>query len=334
MADTDKAKGILGRVELRPSPFEVVGLSFEDIDFAARELGYPIFSLGAFGVLQEKALPLIELKIKKLFLDHEKNKPDYVILGRDGFMIYDAMAMVTRDKEIFERIHLVTVSKPMADRLDKNQILEEERKIFTRGLGEYFEQRGLTREAIKKNNFVFIDSGYMGSLFDFILGFFGANREEVGERLVGYLICRADKSPYRELGWSGEPNGDFFNAFYENFGKNWEDLEDWPVEVGSMYLWDIARKTNWALANYLHIQPKYHRRAMTLVKMDDGWYSVPDLKDRVYPLADSMPWEPKDITQPIWHPNHASAVDPVAATKLQIMTAEYFSKLEVKMRVF
>ncbi len=333
MSGFNQAKRILERISERPSPEEVLGLGLGDIDRAAEELKYPVYDLGPFFVLQKSALGLLENKLKKLFSEHEESKPTYLVFGRDGAMIYDALFTVAMKENLVERIKLVTLSKPQADEWRREADLTKKNKIRD-GILWYLAQESITSESLAKGNFVFIDSGNVGSMFNFVLEICGTSREAMGNRLAGYLISRADASPYKELGWWAEPQDEgFFRGFYREFVKNWDDLEDWPVNVDEMYLWGSAKKLNWALASYLHIQPKYHRRTAVVEKVGERWMSLPKEKDRRYPLCDKEPWEPSNITEPIWHPNHSTAIDPVASTKLQIMTVQYFSQPEARRNV-
>jgi len=195
---------------------------------------------------------------------------------------------------------------------------------------EYLKQNDLTSKSLRSDKkFVFIDAQYVGSIFDSILEILGTSREQMGDRLTGYLVMRADEeSLYDELGWLVQPIGEnYFELFFNVFGQEWGKgalgasmvygYKDLPT-------YSTQKKMNWALGGYLQIQPKFARSGFDIEYIDGEWRVLVAEEDRGYPITRFADYEPTDVTQPITHPN-SDPVDPVAATKLQIMTVNYFS---------
>ncbi len=328
----EKAESILRRPFLRPSPTVVQNLTFEDVDNAAKILDYPIRNIDTFINFQRNALTLIEDKVKTLLIQHEPNKPKYIFFARDGELMYDAMLSVVEGTEIADRIHLVRLSRGSVEQVERWPEFENN---FEKNR-TYFAQEGMAQSDFQDSNenFVFVDSGYQGSMFNAVLNISGVSREEMGERLMGYLVFR-EASPYRELGWTDRKlieHNKFAEEFYETFGKQWEGLRSWSCGIMEYPDFKKDRQFNWALAHWMQIQPKYCDSSFNIEKVDEKWVGIPYKDRRTYPFQEYGFADIKSVLDPIPHPN-AAATDPVAAMKLQLITTSHFSSQEVRKRI-
>lgn len=303
-----------------------------EIDVAASELGYPVYDLGRYAVFHTQAMPLLEQKIAALLSDNEKNHPEYAIMGRDLDTFYDALATVTAGTEIAGRVHLINLGRAHADQVEMFPQHSLGYQIYIK---EYLGENSVSAESLKSSNFVFLDSCYYGTMFDFMLQMGETSRADMGDRLKGYLLLRGEsddieESPYQELGWptSYKPDIQFYNKFYESFAKLWDGDHDWTPNSMLPRL-DNARKVNFALAHLMQVEPKFTQPGFRIDHIRGKWRSVPALEDQGYPIPIVDPIEFPDVNSPIWHPN-SCPVDPVASLKLQKMTVDYFSQSHVK----
>jgi hypothetical protein len=302
------AKEILSTPFIRPEPSRVVGLSDIDIDTAAKELNYPIYSCENYLKTHNLSLPLMQLAVDRLVSLHEKEKPYYYVIARDGEMFYDAM--VSRfSAEMNGRIHSVAASGH-----NKGHVVHND----TRNETDYLASIGLAKSSLESGKkLVFVDSGYNGTEFKTILEHHlqVPLDSELMQNVSGYLIYRRPDSmlPFEQLGWDKDPgHAEFADVMYGNIMS--EDILD--TEFGKTS--NNADYVSRALCNWMQIQPKFTFKYTNYQDLLLRWLPLPPESLRHYPVEGA-----KTVLQGVDFGND-DIVDPVIALKLISRTADYF----------
>lgn len=307
---------LLNRRVVRPEPEELIGLEPREIALIAHGRKLTVNPIQEFRRLHEIALPVLESKLRAVGARHSAEKPVYVVLSRDGDMIYDMLRLIDPAAAKAGRVKLINISLRQSERfLNPDSPFYDPQQA--EGMRRYLEQEGLSaKELLSDQRFVFIDTAYKGTIFDTLLKVNGVTRKDMNGRLFGYLVFRDDdRSTFWEL-----PEARRYDAqavrdeLAAVFGDHLFDLM--PEFVRERWdLLDADRQANFLLALYLQIQPKFLRNANAVLKIDGRWHSLNGAYATYYQ-------DLKPISEVAFHNPHQ--MDPVAALQLQALTAAYF----------
>lgn len=175
---------VLSTLHKRPSSEEATSLNDQDIFSAAMSLGFPIYqkSIGEILEVHKVVLPLIENIIKGILVNEENLSPDYYPIARDGELLYDALLGLGQvsGSTLSKRTHYTKASSSM----------EKTGNFF------YFESLGINEKRAKEGlPLIFLDSGFMGSIFDDIADSTGIYVPSA-PNYRGYLVSRSSLSRY------------------------------------------------------------------------------------------------------------------------------------------
>lgn len=310
-------QSLINRRVTRPDPEELQTIGAEEIALVARGMRVPVNTIADFQRVHEKALPLLEVRLRTVLQRHAAERPTYVVMARDGDMVYDMLRLMDPQAAEQGRIKLINISFRQSDRfLNPDSPFYDPEQAAA--MQTFLWQEGLGPDDLRSGRFVFIDSAYRGTIFDTILQVNDMSREDMADRLTGYLIFRDDAaSRYDEI--PAPENAGDINARDELaklFDRNLYDLM--PGFVKDQ--WEALspqRQLNFMLALYLQVQPKFLRNANAVKFVDGRWHSL----NRAY---ESYHQDLRALDELSFHNPHQ--MDPVGALRLQALTAAYFER--------
>ncbi|MCA9392650.1 MAG: histidine phosphatase family protein [Candidatus Omnitrophica bacterium] len=308
-------RSLINRRVTRPEPEELEGIGPREIALAARGLAAPVNPIRDYTRLHELALPLLKAKLNAVLRRHAAEQPTYVVLARDGDMLYDMLRLMDPNAAAQGRIKLINISLRQSERIvdPGSPFFDAEQAASMRA---FLRQEGVGTDDLQSGKFVFIDSAYKGSIFDTILRLNNLKPEDVSGRVTGYLVFRDDaRSAYTEMP-DISPNEamDALTGLAAVFDRSLQDLMPGFVKEQWASL-SLQRRLNFMLALYLQVQPKFLRNANAVEYIDGRWYSL----NRAY---ESYFQDLEPLDELTFHNPHQ--MDPVAALQLQAMTAGYF----------
>jgi len=188
-------KEVLLNLKDRPAPEKVQTFSREGIlDAAQGKFPIDLEGISKISAVHEVILPVMERMVHWLLKKEEPNTPSYYVFARDGEMLYDALWGVgqTKEKGLNTRVNLLKTSNGMR--------LSEE---YHQGSEKYFERMGLTESRYKEGpKIVFIDSGFVGSLFEFTMNSIGVPFS-LRKNFKGYLVSKG-RGKFTQFGFSSK----------------------------------------------------------------------------------------------------------------------------------
>lgn len=307
----EQARRILAKPYIRPHPKDIKYLKDTDIDQAAIELGYPVYEAEPYLRAHEGSLPFMRLAVNTLLFKHEKERPYYFIIARDGEMMYDALVSLNH-LDLSNRVRLVATSGHNRGHIvpyDPNE-------------SQYLKSIGLSRNELEKGRkWIFVDAGYNGTEFKIILEHYLKIEpmDPFLQNVYGYLIYRNPDStyPYKQLGWLEEPPYPSFADIVHSEIINREIIghDNFHGKVASN-----AERASQDLCDWMQIQPKFNFKYTNYVKDGDLWIPLPPESLRAYPVKGTK----TILDKPSF--GNDDIVDPVLALKLQRRTVNYFDK--------
>jgi len=307
----------------RPELSELEGITPEIINAAAAKMNLPVYKAEHLFDFHEIALIALANKIKMLLNAHEDDNPHYIVMGRDGEMIYDALKALSAHKsDLDDRVHLVNIGNKMLD-------LARNHAVAHKNLKKYLAQFGITKDSLQKQRMIFLDAGFKGSIFDGILSLFNLKAEDVENTLAGYLISQIGDSNYKELPWSVPLNRDlaFSHLFFKlGLGSNLSKYdENWGITREILSDDSFSHINSYALGIFLQVMPKFNQSSNQVKRqwiVAGAWKTFYDSTQKSNDTIHRF--SPLSLQSPL-HSINSEYVDPVATVKLQLMTRDYFS---------
>jgi hypothetical protein len=325
MKTTVLSEKILLNFKERPSSEQALSVCEDEIFRVAKQIDYPtdrkvlrkIFNVHA------SMMPLLERAVSDLLSKAEKERPDYYAFARDCELLYDALWGIGQANEnrISERLHLLKTSTSMhwaIERSDENQLLGK----------SYFNRLGITDERLKNGPaLVFLDSGFVGSLFRDVLYWADVEESLPQKYLKGYLVD-SHSSLWGKLDVS------------KGLKKSEAELVKNSMKRSPYRMEFKEKNQNYNLVAFMQLMPKFTGRYVEPYMKIDGTFDI-------------LP-ERNSLVQKVIHSNEECArlcttqfpvnykvdfvnndfVDPFASILLQKKTLEYFTDPDVWDRVY
>jgi|GEM_PF-2270822 len=308
----------------RPTPEEVVKLSEQNIYGHAKRIRYLICpeDMEKICLMHQNLMPVVENAIRFLIKENDWERPDYYFFARDCELLYDAMWGIGQagERDLTKRINLVKLSMFMCDSQS------EENK-------EYFKEIGITQERFKKGpKMVFVDSGFIGSMFSYVRRIVAPETKLPNENMKGYLVSRSERSKFTQIELNKKIRKEYFRKVRKKIDNS----------VYARYTGNKIKDLNLILCGFMQLMPKFTGRYIEAYQGEDGkWDVLPEannfsliLKEKVLSNGSRLDDEQINSLQAEICNINASIVNPPASLILQKRTLDYFLNPNVWDRIY
>jgi hypothetical protein len=300
---------ILSDLTRRPSFEEAMSFSNQEILNAGEKIGYdtPGDILKQILSVHDSAMPIVKQAVSYVLTENEKNNPDYYCFARDCDLLHDALqgTGIVHGNGLDKRIHYLKTSMGMENPNKK-----------------YFEEIGLSSNRFKKGPpFVFIDSGFIGTLFHEVGKWVGYNKDLPSKFMKGYLVSSGSRSCFDEIKLDN-----LTPSIIHDFDSN---MKNSPYNNHR----DLFLSNSFVA--YMQLMPKFTGRYTQTLQKNGIWDVVPEKYKNLSKLKlfkrginSSLPaaWDKQKNSiesRPYWI--NDDIVNPVASLILQKRTLEYFT---------
>ena len=323
----EKAKEILFNSTKRPTSKEALEINDEDVFKIAKEIDYSLNlrTLNKIYHLHSMLMPIAENMITRLLKQTEKEEPTYYPFARDAELFYDALCGIAQagEKNLEQRIHLLKTSNGM--------------KSTYKADSEYFSSIGINNNDLSKNTAIFIDSGFAGSLFNYVVKEAKIDLS-AQNRIKGFLVCKAG-GLYTEMSFINKNSKKLLKQIINR-------MKDSP------YLEILPNNLHQALCHFMQLTPKATGRYVQTYKKINGEWDVMPEKNRLFSKCDVtsknkkylhsnescllLPngWKQRNSIEQKCGWVNDDVVDPFASLLLQKRTLEYFTDSNVHDRIY
>ena len=322
-----KAREILFNATKRPTSKEALKIAEGDVFKIAKEIDYSLNleTLNKIYDIHSLLMPIAENMITRLLKQTEKEEPTYYPFARDAELFYDALCGIAQagEKNLEQRIHLLKTSNGM--------------KSTYKADSEYFSSIGINNDNLSKNTAVFIDSGFAGSLFNYVIKEAKIDLS-AQNRIKGFLVCKRG-GLYTPMSFINKNSRELLKQIIYRM-------------VDSPYLENLPDNLNEALCYFMQQTPKATGRYVQTYKKENGEWDVMPEKNRFFQKWDFnlknkkylhsnescllLPngWNQRNSIEQTCGWVNDDVVDPFASLLLQKRTLEYFTDSNVHDRIY